>query len=289
MHENRLDFLTPGRWASLACVLEVAVPKPGNVHRGADFAELGLYDFLVSAEILGQTIDEMESEPVAEVIGQVIRRTKDVVRTNTNLGLALLLCPMARAMQVYRKLTSDAIDAVLQQMDRQNAEPVYEAIRIAGPGGLGTSAQYDVAGSAPDRLSEAMEWASDRDGIARQYANRFEDVIETIVPMLVEGVARFGQLPYAAVWAHVRWLAGRGDSLIERKCGARIVAEASDRAAEALRRLEANDEPDWKALGELDFWLRADGNRRNPGTTADLIAAGLMAGLCTHRLELTFH
>jgi triphosphoribosyl-dephospho-CoA synthase len=35
----------------------------------------------------------------------------------------------------------------------------------------------------------------------------------------------------------------------------------------------------WSAVGELDFWLRSDGHRRNPGTTADLIAASLFAGI----------
>jgi len=28
-------------------------------------------------------------------------------------------------------------------------------------------------------------------------------------------------------------------------------------------------------LADFDFWLRSDGHRRNPGTTADLIAAAL--------------
>ena len=32
-------------------------------------------------------------------------------------------------------------------------------------------------------------------------------------------------------------------------------------------------------LNRLDTWLRGDGNRRNPGTTADLVAAILFAGL----------
>ena len=34
-----------------------------------------------------------------------------------------------------------------------------------------------------------------------------------------------------------------------------------------------------RALADFDFWLRSDGHRRNPGTTADLIAAALFAGL----------
>ena len=31
----------------------------------------------------------------------------------------------------------------------------------------------------------------------------------------------------------------------------------------------------YEALANFDFWLRSDGHRRNPGTTADLVAAGL--------------
>ena len=32
-------------------------------------------------------------------------------------------------------------------------------------------------------------------------------------------------------------------------------------------------------LAEFDFWLRQDGHRRNPGTSADLVAAGLFVSL----------
>ncbi len=38
-----------GQCASLACLLEVAAPKPGNVHRGADFEDMSFEDFLASA------------------------------------------------------------------------------------------------------------------------------------------------------------------------------------------------------------------------------------------------
>ena len=36
---------------------------------------------------------------------------------------------------------------------------------------------------------------------------------------------------------------------------------------------------DPRELDKFDAWLRADGHRRNPGTTADLIAATLFAAL----------
>ncbi len=42
----------------------------------------------------------------------------------------------------------------------------------------------------------------------------------------------------------------------------------------------AHEESYDEALADLDFWLRADGHQRIPGTTADLIAAGLFCGGC---------
>jgi triphosphoribosyl-dephospho-CoA synthase len=39
------------------------------------------------------------------------------------------------------------------------------------------------------------------------------------------------------------------------------------------------------AAAELDFWLRSDGHRRNPGTTADLVATGLFVLLRDERLN----
>ncbi|MEE3219413.1 MAG: triphosphoribosyl-dephospho-CoA synthase, partial [Planctomycetota bacterium] len=38
-----------GQCATLACLWEVTIPKPGNVHRGADFEDLTFADFLASA------------------------------------------------------------------------------------------------------------------------------------------------------------------------------------------------------------------------------------------------
>jgi triphosphoribosyl-dephospho-CoA synthase len=77
-------------------------------------------------------------------------------------------------------------------------------------------------------------------------------------------------LEAAIVHAYLVTLAARPDTLIARKRGPTIAAEASKRAALAL---STGD------LGDLDSWLRADGHARNPGATADLIAAALFAAL----------
>ena len=65
------------------------------------------------------------------------------------------------------------------------------------------------------------------------------------------------------------------DSLIARKCGLPIAQQAAAHAARVLDAGPPTGSDFWSAAGDLDFWLRSDGHRRNPGTTADLIAAGL--------------
>ena len=44
----------------------------------------------------------------------------------------------------------------------------------------------------------------------------------------------------------------------------------------------------WSRVSELDFWLRSDGHRRNPGTTADLIATTLFVAIQNRNLQTPF-
>ena len=77
------------------------------------------------------------------------------------------------------------------------------------------------------------------------------------------------------------------DSLI----AAQMRAASCRRSAAIARRAcstsgSPGDDAYERALADFDFWLRADGHRRNPGTTADLIAAGLFVLLREGRVEL---
>ena len=47
-------------------------------------------------------------------------------------------------------------------------------------------------------------------------------------------------------------------------------------------------EPYYQAVAELDFWMRSDGHRRNPGTTADLIVAGLFVAMINDEISPPF-
>ena len=75
------------------------------------------------------------------------------------------------------------------------------------------------------------------------------------------------------------------DSLIQRKCGPAVANEAGEFAAAVLKSGLPGDAAYDESLAKFDHWLRADGHRRNPGTTADLIAAGLFVLLREGRLH----
>lgn len=264
-----------GQCATLACLLEVSAPKPGNVHRGADFEDVTFEDFVISAVAIGPILDRAVSMPLGRVVWQAIQATRERVGSNTNLGIVLLLAPLA-AVPSGHPLPA-GVAAVLSTLSRGDCGDVYAAIRHAQPGGLARVEQADVADPPPDDLLAAMRLAADRDLIARQYVTNFQTVFDQVVPWLLEGRAAGWPLRESIVRAYLRLLSVEPDSLIARKCGWELAKEVSCRAASVLDAGLPGDSNYYAALADLDFWLRSDGHRRNPGTTADLIAAALFA------------
>ncbi|MDX1946272.1 MAG: triphosphoribosyl-dephospho-CoA synthase [Pirellulaceae bacterium] len=264
--------------ATLACVLEATAPKVGNVHRGADFEDLTLPDFLVSAIAVGPILENAAAAGVGRTVLNAITATRQLVTTNTNLGMVLLLAPLA-AMPRGEPLTIDSVHRVLSSLTPDDSRLVYEAIRLAQPGGLGKVEEMDVAAAPPDDLLAAMHAAANRDLVARQYAEDFCLVLGEVLPLLQAGRAQGWSLTEAIVHTQVSLLADHDDSLIARKCGPEVARQASAIAGQVLACGGPGDEAYYEALADFDFWLRSDGHRRNPGTTADLIAAALFAGL----------
>jgi triphosphoribosyl-dephospho-CoA synthase len=278
------NSLTIGQCATLACLLEATAPKVGNVHRGADFDDLTYTDFAISSVAIGPAIEAAADTGVGLAVLSAVNATRSVVRTNTNLGMALMMAPLA-AVPARTRLSTAAVGEVLRALGPQDSRLVYEAIRNAQPGGLGKVSEMDVADQAPESLLEAMQSAAGRDLVARQYVDNFRLVLEEIVPALFAGRQSGWSLTEAIVHTHLRLIADHGDSLIARKCGPEVAKRASAIAAQVLAAGHPGDESYYAAAADFDFWLRSDGNRRNPGTTADLIAAGLFAGLRDGLLE----
>jgi triphosphoribosyl-dephospho-CoA synthase len=275
--------LTIGQCATLACLIEAMAPKPGNVHRGCDFEELSFADFCASAAAIGPAMEAAaHGERIGAAVLQAIQATRSLVATNTNLGTVLLLAPLARVPRAVP--LTHGIDKVLKSLTPADASDVYAAIRHAEPGGMGKVAEADLTAEPPEDLLFAMQLAADRDLVARQYVDGFAIVLNEAAPAIAEGVARGWTILDAVVHAQLRLMSQHPDSLIARKCGLALAQQASDHAAEVLA-LGGPGNGDYEdALADFDFWLRSDGNARNPGTTADLLAAALFALLRDNRL-----
>ena len=273
---SEISELTVGQCATWACLLEVTAPKPGNVHRGADFQDMAFGDFLASAMAIAPAMDAAPPRKLGDTILSAIRATRNVVATNTNLGTVLLLAPMASVPR--QNDIRQGVANFLEHCSAQDARQVYAAIRLAEPGGLGRVTQYDIASDVPDDLLTAMSAAAEHDLVARQYVNGFCEVLDVSVAGMVQEWELCGSLTQAIIHTHLRLMSEFPDSLIARKCGDKIAQESARHATSVLKKIQLKDEF-WNAVADFDFWLRADGNRRNPGTTADLIAAGLFVAL----------
>ena len=259
-----------------ACVLEATARKPGNVHPGAAFDDLAYADFLRSAQAIAPIVGRTTELGVGRAVLQSIEQTHQAVGRNTNLGIVLLLAPLA-AVPAGRSLRAGIHD-VLGGLTRQDTELVYRAIRLAGAGGLGTVDEQDVSGEPTVALVDAMRLAAGRDTVAEQYVSGFELVLDFGLPLLERRGDFSENWETAIIELHLKLMVHRPDTLIARKCGQAVSLESARRAAGVL-------DADWprtplgrQRLQELDDWLRADGNRRNPGTTADLVTACLFAG-----------
>lgn len=272
--------------ATLACLWEATAPKPGNVHRGADFEDVTYLDFVQSAIVIGPILAQTRELGVGRTVLEAIRATRTAVRTNTNLGAVLLLVPLAAAPDGTP--LADGIGAVLDRLTAEDTRYVYEAIRASAAGGLGHAETADVFEEPPNiTLVEAMRLAADHDLIARQYTNQFADVFDRLAIWIEAGIADGLPLTASIVHAQLQQLAVEVDSLILRKCGPKFAESVRARAAVVIAAGKPGDVAYERAVADLDFWLRSDGHRRNPGTTADLVVAALFVLLREGRLDWT--
>jgi triphosphoribosyl-dephospho-CoA synthase len=272
-----MPMLDAGLCAQIACIWEATARKPGNVHRYYDFADCTYTDFLLSAAAIAPAMTTACQRRIGATILDAVRATRGVTGTNTNLGIVLLLAPLA-AVPPGQELRC-GVESILDRLDVEDARLTYEAIRLASPGGLGSAPEQDVRNEPTQTLRQVMALAAQRDLIAGQYANGFREVFDDGVPSVLAGLERTGSIEGAIIFAHLHLMTHHPDTLIARKRG---WAEAE----EAGRRARAVLDGDWMELSRFDAWLRAEGHARNPGATADLLTACLFVLLRENTITL---
>ncbi len=268
-----------------ACLAELRALKPGNVHLGSEGHGMTVAQFETSARVSAPPLCA-RSRPVGVRIRDAIAATRAAVGCNTNLGIVLLAAPLIAATQRADPggLRKELV-ATLASLSVADAAAAYEAIRLAEPAGLGRVAEQDVAAPPTMGLRQVMVLAAERDLIARQYANGYRDVFAIGVQRVVAARREGHAAEWGATLAYMAFLAAFPDSHVARKFGA--AAAESVRAEAASLAAELKHGPEHKrlttALIRFDDRLKASG--LNPGSSADLTVASLLALACEDMLD----
>jgi triphosphoribosyl-dephospho-CoA synthase len=267
-----------------ACELDILTFKPGNVSVYAAGHDMTAEHFRVSASVSAKPITDFALS-LGEKIFYSIRDTYDAVGCNTNLGIVLLCAPLIQGLQTLLSNQKNAVSlreqvsVVLDATSITDADWVYQAIRIAKPGGLGYADQQDVAEQPQVTLQQAMCLATDKDRVAYQYANDYKDIFEYGVPCYRQALSRYGDERWATLSVYASFLASIPDSLIERKHGKRFTRMVASRMTLVNQQLQefSPDKPEhlFSILKEVDAEFKAAGI--NPGTTADLTVTSVFA------------
>ncbi|WP_336364137.1 triphosphoribosyl-dephospho-CoA synthase [Halalkalicoccus salilacus] len=266
--------------AELALLLEVAgTPKPGNVDRRRDLPGLRFEHFLAGAVGAGEGLrDAAAGAPVGEAFERAVRGMADQEGGNTQFGALLLLVPLVRAAS-EDALSADGTTAVVEATTVEDAAAFYRAFEhcevfVDDP--PEDAPKLDVrrgSEAIPDlerrglTLLDVMRLSEAEDDVAREWTHGFERSFRT-----AERIAESeGPLSKRGAQAFLDLLAERPDTLVAKKHGERVAEEAMQRA----RRARDNADPD--AVEALAEAFVEEGI--NPGTTADIVAAGLFVAL----------
>lgn len=267
----------------IACLLEATARKPGNVHPAAAFEDLCYDDFVRAANAIAEPLAATRNVGLGRAIFNAVQVTRETTGTNVNLGIILLLAPLVAVPEDVP--LDEGLPLILERTTIDDAEHVYAAIRLAQPGGMGDATSQDIRQRPTVTLRDAMALAADRDRIAEQYVTDDHIVFKSrakLCDLFKSAVDWETAIIALHVWMLSRW----PDTLIARKCEVEVAEQVSIDAAALLETMSNTAVLDPRLLGEFDAWLREDGHRRNPGTTADLIAATLFAASRDGLIEL---
>jgi triphosphoribosyl-dephospho-CoA synthase len=289
----------------LAILLEASANKPGNVNRTNGFEQTRYEHFLASAVAMSSSFELAAGRGMAVLqrrlgvsdvrVGRII--SDSVVSAsswqrggNTLLGATILLSPIAVAAGMILDQEGtfeipklrESLRLVVESTTPEDAVDVYEAIRTAGPGGLGEASDLDI--NDPNVLDkirkekiplfQIFKIASSYDLICSEWVNNYPITFDLAYPSLIDGLEKNKDLGNTIVYAFLTVLAEHPDTLIARKTSSEIAGKISSTAQEILK-LGFETSRGKNRVNELDRELRKSGNFLNPGTTADIIAAAL--------------
>lgn len=269
------------RVAQLAMALEVsATPKPGNIDRDHDYEDTRYEHFLASAiSAYPILLDAAEGAPIGRCIHRAVEEsTRWQDGGNTHFGAFLLLMPLVGAASKVSRIDDlrEVAHRLALETTVDDAVEVYRAFSHVDVR-VGDVEDLDVRDSGSvDRIRELghtlyhlMEVSSSYDIIAREWVEGFPRTFEC-ARLIKENTPHEG-VNRATVRAFLNILSRNTDTFIQTKFDEDKAKEVSQRAASLL------EDFDLEEIHEFDDVLLREGV--NPGSTADIVIAGLFVAL----------
>ncbi|MBD3188877.1 hypothetical protein GF325_18760 [Candidatus Bathyarchaeota archaeon] len=303
----------------LSSILEVsASPKPGNMHRftqpgtyGASFEQFMAAIAAISpvyyqvAEVAMKT--GTESFTMNHIhLGfhfkdAMIRMLQSQSGGNLLLGHILLLVPLAAGTGYMRGSGWNASKPanivelgavsrnIIQEGTTADVIAMYEGMREVQPGGLGKVEKLDINSKhfrkelheREATFIDVFAPSAHMDLVSRELTGGFRITTKETFPLIQESLTHGLDVNDAIVHSFVGLLSRHPDSLIWRKNGKERAMEVSSKAREAIDEGGMRTNLGRMKIKDLDLWLASTKGKLNPGTTADLIAAGIFMLLST--------
>ena len=276
------------RCAQLAMVLEVsATPKPGNIDRDHDYLDTRFEHFLASAVGVYPVLEEAarSDSGVGSFIRQaVLESTRWQHGGNTHFGAFILLVPLVMAggacddTECLRKRA----ERVVKETSVDDAVELYRAfsdakvrVKPVGDLDLSDSASVDKIKEQGLTLFDMMKMSEGYDIIAEEWVNGFKKSFECA--RMIREKIKTHNINDTVVLTFMEMLAHNKDTFIQTKFDSEKAEEVSMRAAEILKKGGNDMDVLREDIHAFDRELLDEGV--NPGSTADIIIAGLFVAL----------
>jgi triphosphoribosyl-dephospho-CoA synthase len=275
MKKSQISFFLK-KQIKLCCYKEMDSIKPGNVHKYSEGHNMTTKDFYKSADIISKCLTKNNSHFCKKIFESVVE-IKKKIKQNTNLGIILLLAPITSIILengiLSKKKLHQRLIFLIKKQNIKNSMLFYKAIKIAKPGGLGQSNNYDVNNIPNVGLYNAMKYAEKKDLIAKQYVTGFKDIFKIGLPTYKKFKTKFKNDKWALTGVYLNFLNKLTDSHIKRKKGKKDAKKVRKDAKNYFKLLKYKENDIsmsilTKKLLLFDKKLKSKGI--NPGTSADL-------------------
>jgi len=268
------------------CDVEMESLKSGNVHKFSKTNDMSVKDFLKSSLIISTCLTKKKIDLGKKILNSV-KEIQKKVKKNTNLGIILMLSPIVSIVLkegiISKEKLVKKIKILIKKQSVKNSIPIFKAISITSPGGLGFSRKYDVNKIPKINLYKAMEYSKKRDLIARQYCNGFEDIYNTGIPAYKKFYNKWGKVNWALTGVYLTFLKKFNDSHIVRNKGRKTATNVRKEAQKYYFFLKRNKNLNKIKKKLLFFDKKLKSKRINPGTIADLTVATLLFEIVTKK------